>query len=179
MLALERQVAFWVAALAGLIALLWMLSTVLMPFIAGMALAYLLDPIARRAQRMGVPRAVSALVIVIVVIVLQVLDIMKVATIVGHQYEALANKLPDYVARLQSLISDSSDSWLRKVVGDQIPDAGKSISTLVSQASGFITSFLVSLWSGGRAVLSMLSLLFITPVEAFYRKCDRERVLVT
>ena len=97
MLALERQVAFWVAALAVLIALLWLLSTVLMPFIAGMALAYLLDPIARRAQRMGVPRAVSALVMVIVVIVLLVVAIMMIAPIVSHQYEALSIRLPDYV----------------------------------------------------------------------------------
>jgi predicted PurR-regulated permease PerM len=179
MLALERQVAFWVAALAVLIALLWLLSTVLMPFIAGMALAYLLDPIARRAQRMGVPRAVSALVMVIVVIVLLVVAIMMIAPIVSHQYEALSIRLPDYVARLQSLVSDSSDSWLRKVLGEQVPDAGKSVSTLVTQGSGFITRFLASLWSGGRAVLSMLSLLVITPVVAFYLLCDWEHVLVT
>jgi predicted PurR-regulated permease PerM len=179
MLALERQVAFWVAALAVLIALLWLLSTVLMPFIAGMALAYLLDPIARRAQRMGVPRAVSALVMVIVVIVLLVFAIMMVTPIVSHQYETLANRLPDYVARLQSLVSEPSDSWLRKIFGDQFPDAGKSVSTLVTQASSFITRFIVSLWAGGRAVLSMLSLLVITPVVAFYLLCDWERVLAT
>jgi len=179
MLAFERQVAFWVAALAVLIALLWLLSSVLMPFIAGMALAYLLDPIARRAQRLGIPRAVSALVMVIVVIVLMVFAVMTVAPVVSHQYEALSTRLPDYVARLQSLVSDPSDSWLRKIFGDQVPDAGKSISALVSQASGFITRFLVSLWSGGRAVLSMLSLLVITPVVAFYLLCDWERVVVT
>src|SRR6185436_18360434 len=113
MLALERQVAFWVAALAVLIAVLWLLSTVLMPFIAGMALAYLLDPIARRAQQLGIPRAASALVMVIVVIVLLVIAVMTVTPIVSHQYEALSTRLPDYVARLQSLVSDPGDSWLR------------------------------------------------------------------
>jgi predicted PurR-regulated permease PerM len=179
MLALERQVAFWFAALAVLIALLWLLSTVLMPFIAGMALAYLLDPIARRAQRMGVPRAASALVMVVVVIVLLVVAVMMVAPIVSHQYEALSLRLPDYIAKLQSLVSDSSDSWIRKLFGEQVPDAGRSVSTLVTQGSGFVTQFLASLWSGGRAVLSMLSLLVITPVVAFYLLCDWERVLVT
>jgi predicted PurR-regulated permease PerM len=179
MLALERQVAFWFAALAVLIALLWLLSTVLMPFIAGMALAYLLDPIARRAQRMGVPRAASALVMVVVVIVLLVVAVMMVAPIVSHQYEALSLRLPDYIAKLQSLVSDSSDSWIRKLFGEQVPDAGRSVSTLVTEGSGFVTQFLASLWSGGRAVLSMLSLLVITPVVAFYLLCDWERVLVT
>ncbi len=50
LMALERQVTFWVAALAVFVAVLWLLSDVLLPFVAGMALAYLLDPIARRAN---------------------------------------------------------------------------------------------------------------------------------
>ena len=49
-MALERQLVFWVAALAVFVAVLWLLSDVLLPFVAGMALAYLLDPIARRAE---------------------------------------------------------------------------------------------------------------------------------
>jgi predicted PurR-regulated permease PerM len=179
MLALERQVAFWVAALAVFIAVLWLLSTVLMPFIAGMVLAYLLNPIARRAQRLGVPRAISALVVVTLVIVLLVIAVMTVAPIVSHQYQALAIRLPEYVARLQSLIADPSDSWLGKIFGEQLPDAGKSVGTLVTQGSGFLTQFLASLWSGGRAVLSLLSLLVITPVVAFYLLCDWERMVVT
>ena len=55
-MALERQFVFWVAALAVFVAVLWLLSDVLLPFVAGMALAYLLDPIARRAERLGIGR---------------------------------------------------------------------------------------------------------------------------
>ena len=68
-MSLERQVIFWIAALAVFVAVLWLLSDVLLPFVAGMALAYLLDPVARRAERLGVGRAVSALTVVTLVIV--------------------------------------------------------------------------------------------------------------
>ena len=47
---------FWVAALAVFVAVLWLLSDILLPFVAGMALAYLLDPVARRAERLGISR---------------------------------------------------------------------------------------------------------------------------
>ena len=66
-MALERQVTFWGAALAVFVAVLWVLSDVLLPFVAGMALAYLLDPIARAVvtsdvipfpNPMGLPRLV-------------------------------------------------------------------------------------------------------------------------
>ena len=179
MIAFERQVTFWVAALAVLVALLWLLSEVLLPFVAGMALAYLLDPIARRAQRLGVPRAVSALVMVTLVIVLLVVAVMAAAPIVSQQYTALSSKLPGYVTKLQSIISDPSETWLGKMFGEQLPDASQSVSAVVSQGSGFVTRFISSIWSGGRAVLSMLSLLIITPVVAFYLLCDWERVVVT
>ena len=38
-MALERQVIFCVAALAVFVAVVWLLSGVLLPFVAGMALA--------------------------------------------------------------------------------------------------------------------------------------------
>ena len=47
---------FWVAALVISAALLWLLSPVLLPFIAGMVLAYLLDPVTRRVERTGLGR---------------------------------------------------------------------------------------------------------------------------
>ena len=39
----ERQIAFWLAALAVIVLLLWLLSEILLPFVAGVAIAYLLD----------------------------------------------------------------------------------------------------------------------------------------
>ena len=48
-----------------LVALLWLLNEVLLPFIAGMALAYLLDPLVKRVQRLGVNRAIAAVAVVV------------------------------------------------------------------------------------------------------------------
>ena len=45
---LQRQMMFWLAALAASILVLWLLSPILLPFIAGLALAYFLDPVADR-----------------------------------------------------------------------------------------------------------------------------------
>jgi predicted PurR-regulated permease PerM len=171
-MALERQVMFWVAALAVLIAILWLLSGILLPFVAGMALAYLLDPIARRAERLGIGRALSALIVVTLVILILVIVVMVVAPILADQFLDFIDKLPGYFTRLQKLVSDPSRPWLAKAFGGRLSDSGNSTSGLVAQASGYIGAFLASLWSGGRAVFSVLSLLVITPVVAFYLLCD-------
>jgi predicted PurR-regulated permease PerM len=49
----------------------------------------------------------------------------------------------------------------------------------VKQASGWITTFLKSLWSGGQALISVLSLVVVTPVVAFYLLYDWHRMIIT
>jgi predicted PurR-regulated permease PerM len=177
---LQRQVTFWVAALAVLVVLLWSLGDVLLPFVAGMVLAYLLDPLARRGEKLGISRGISALIVLTLAILLVVVGVMAVAPVLADQFAAFAKNLPRYVAKLQSLVSDPSRPWLTKIFGGgNLPDPGKSIETLVTQGSGFIAGFVTSLWSGGRAVFSVLSLLIVTPVVAFYLLCDWERLVRT
>jgi predicted PurR-regulated permease PerM len=179
-MALERQVTFWGAALAVFVAVLWVLSDVLLPFVAGMALAYLLDPIARRGERLGIGRAVSALTVLTLVIVAVVVAVMVVAPIISEQFTAFVDNLPGYLTKLQSIVADPSRPWLAKIFGGgNLSDPGKSDSGLVMQASGYIGTFLASVWSGSRAVFSVLSLLIITPVVAFYLLVDWEKVVAT
>ena len=56
---LQRQVRFWVAAFLVLIVVLWLLSPILLPFIAGLVLAYFLDPVADALERLGLQRLVA------------------------------------------------------------------------------------------------------------------------
>src|SRR3954464_13536713 len=106
MTALERQTIFWVAALAVLIAVLWLLSDVLLPFVAGMVLAYLLDPIARRAERLGIARPISALIILTIVIGAFVVVAMLVTPVLSQQLNAFVEAVPGYVTKLQTLVTD-------------------------------------------------------------------------
>jgi predicted PurR-regulated permease PerM len=178
-MALERQLIFWIVALAVFVALLWLLSDVLLPFVAGMVLAYLLDPIARRGERLGIGRAGSALIVLTLVIVAVVVVVMVAAPVISAQFVAFIDNLPGYLTKLQSIVSDPSRPWLAKVFGGNLSDPGKSAGGLVTQASGYIGAFLASVWSGGRAVFSVLSLLIITPVVAFYLLLDWEKVVST
>ena len=59
-----RQFAFWLVILGVLAAALWLLHDVLLPFVTGIALAYVLAPLADRAQRLGMNRTIVALLIV-------------------------------------------------------------------------------------------------------------------
>src|SRR5262249_35260281 len=147
---LERQVIFWLGALLVFAALLWLLSPVLLPFIAGMALAYLLDPLARFGERFGVSRGISALIVLTVVLVAVVVGALAAAPVIATQLAAFVDDLPGYIAKVQSILSDPSRPWLAKIFGGATPGGDSQSGGLVSQGLGFLTTFLTSLWSGGR-----------------------------
>jgi predicted PurR-regulated permease PerM len=53
------------------------------------------------------------------------------------------------------------------------------VGDLVKQATGGLVVFVRSLWSGGQALLSIFSLLVVTPVVAFYLIWDWNRMVTT
>jgi len=174
----ERQVVFWLAAFAIFVLLLWLLSEILLPFVAGLGIAYLLTPVTDRIERLGVNRLAAALSIITLVVMAIVLLILLVAPILGGQLTSFIDNIPGYVTRLQSLLSDPSRPWLQKVLGAGF-NADKSIGDLVTQGVGWLTAFLRSLWSGGRALVSLFSLVVVTPVVAFYLIYDWHRMIRT
>jgi predicted PurR-regulated permease PerM len=169
---------FWPAALAVFILLLWLLSDILLPFFAGFAIAYLLNPLIDCIERLGVSRLVAALLIIVLVVVALVLVILLVAPLLGGQLSSFLEKTPVYVSKLQSLLNDQSRPWMKKLMGAGF-DPEKSIGGLVGQGSAYFTTLLKSLWSGGRAVVSLLSLIVVTPVVAFYLIYDWHRMIAT
>jgi predicted PurR-regulated permease PerM len=175
-LTLTRQMTFWVLTLVIGVVLLWALREILLPFVAGMVLAYLLDPLANRLERMGVNRLAATLAIIGAVVLGFVLLILIFAPILFGQLGAFVDKLPGYVTRVQALAMDPNREWLRKLVGEGVGDA--QVSDLVKQGAGWITTFVRSLWSGGQALISIFSLVVVTPVVAFYLLYDWNRIVV-
>jgi predicted PurR-regulated permease PerM len=174
----ERQAAFWLAALVVVVLVLWLLSEILLPFVAGLAIAYLLTPLTDRIEKAGVNRLAAALMIITLVVLVLVYLILLVAPIIGGQLSSFIENIPGYVTRLQSLLSDPSRPWVQKLVGVGF-NADKSIGDLVTQGVGWLTAFLKSLWSGGRALVSLFSLVVVTPVVAFYLIYDWHRMIRT
>src|ERR1041384_6105181 len=76
---LRNQVLVWGGLLLMAVLLLWVFRSILLPFVVGMALAYLLNPIVNLLQRIRIPRSFgSALVLVLVIAVITGLVLMLV-----------------------------------------------------------------------------------------------------
>jgi len=176
-LSFRQHVLFWTAIFVFVVAAMWLLGEVLLPFVAGMVLAYLLNPLTNRVQALGMPRWIAALLIVTLVVLAFVLLILLIVPIIGAQLAAFIEDLPGYIKRLQALLTDPSRPWLSRLVGERFMGADKPAGELVAQGAALGTAFLAKVWSGGTAVVSIFSLLVITPIVAFYFIVDWPRII--
>ncbi|HVI29132.1 AI-2E family transporter [Hansschlegelia sp.] len=178
-MSLQRQALFWLGALVALAFFLYLFSGILLPFVAGLALAYLLDPLADRLEAVGLPRVAATIVILLSVLLVLVAAVILIAPLLGQQIVGLIQRLPETIARLQELLATQRQSWLGGVFNQGLSQLRDSLGTIVSQAVNWITAFLSSLWASGDAIMSVVSLLVVTPVVAFYMLIDWDRMVGT
>src|ERR1700730_10972325 len=115
---LQRPATLWIAALAAVLVLVVLLRDILLPFLAGIALAYLLDPVVGRLQRLGLNRTLAASAI-LSLFIFAVGGVAFVAVpMIGMEVADFIEKVPGYVGQLQALAADPSRPWLRKIIGE-------------------------------------------------------------
>jgi predicted PurR-regulated permease PerM len=173
----KRQIIFWVAALIAFGLFLYVFSSILLPFVVGMSLAYFLDPVADRLERLGLSRLLATLLILISFIVLFVLALMIFVPILISQFSDFADRLPGYVARLQELVASQNAEWIKRVMGVDSSVLKNGVGSLLSQGAGFLTGLLQSIWSSSKTLLDIGGLFVVTPVVAFYTLYDWDKMV--
>ncbi len=176
-MSLQRQVTFWAAIAVIFAVLLYLLSDVVMPFVAGMALAYFLDPVADRLERAGFGRLAATVTILFAFLLLFTAVLLLLVPVLGQQLAAFIERLPDYVTRLQGLLTQLAEGRLGRLVDENLEQLKEQLGGIVSQSAQWLATLLSSLWSGGQAVAGVLSLFIITPIVAFYLLYDWDRMV--
>jgi predicted PurR-regulated permease PerM len=173
----KRQIFFWVGALIAFGLFLYMFSSILLPFVVGMTLAYFLDPVADRLERLGLSRMVATLVILVSFIVIFVLALMIFVPILVSQFADFAVRLPGYIAQLQALIASQNAEWIKNVIGVDASVLKNGLGSLVSQGAGIVSTLLTSIWSSSKTLIDIGGLFVVTPVVAFYTLYDWDRMV--
>ncbi len=166
-LPVENQAKYWGIAAVILFLVLWLLGDVLLPFILGGALAYLLDPLADRLERVGLSRAMAVAVISLVTLLMIVLLFLLVIPTLVQQTRELIDIAPELFTRFQSWLTTrfpellDADSTVRRqllVIGDAIQARGAElVNRIVSSAF---------------SVISVVLLVVIVPVVTIYLLLD-------
>ncbi|HTZ78710.1 MAG TPA: AI-2E family transporter [Stellaceae bacterium] len=173
----QRNTSFWVGGLACFFLLLWLLSPILLPFVAGFAIAYFLDPLAERLVRIKVPRGLASFIVLLWFLLILVLIFLLLVPILQSQVLDLIGNTPQLIATArheaeslmqmaQERLSPEDLAKLRDAVGGKIAD-------VVGWAGGVLRDLLTR----GLALANLLSLVFVTPVVAFFLLRDWDRIV--
>jgi predicted PurR-regulated permease PerM len=186
---IEWQIGFWIGAFLLLVLLLWLFSGVLLPFAAAVALGYLLNPVVDRMERFGFNRLGATLLIMACFVLVLVSISILIGPVVWRQLVSFIEALPAYAVKLEELVSAAAARLGREYGGvlmDRLGlgnkaggDLASATNDLVAQAAQWAASFLKSLLTRGEALVSLISLLVVTPVVVFYMLLDWHKMIAT
>jgi len=168
----ERQVIFWLTAALALVLAIALLRDILLPFVAGIAIAYFLSPVADRLTSLGVNRVLASLVIVGAVALLVAVALVLLVPVVIAQAQQFAVALPGEIERLKSVL----ELWARERLGAsyvgfeaELQRASKGLAENWAGLAGWAAS---SIWTGSLAIFNFLALMLVTPLVVFYLLVD-------
>ena len=166
-LPINHQFRYWGIAAVVFLFVFWALGDVLLPFLVGGAIAYFLDPVADRLERMGFSRVTATAIISLVALMLVVLLVLAVIPTLVNQLTALVNAAPDIAKRLQGFLlerfPDLADST--STVRQTLAEIGAAIQARGAElAQGVLSSAL--------GVISIVLFIVVVPVVAFYLLLD-------
>src|SRR6185503_19757557 len=100
---------FWVAIAAVFLLTLWLLNNILLPFVVGIVVAYFLDPVVVRLQRLGMSRTWATTSVTILAVLITVGVAMAILPPLFSQLQSLILSFPDYTVKLAARIAPLID----------------------------------------------------------------------
>lgn len=167
-IATRNQLIFWGGATILLLLFVYAFGSVLLPFVLGVAIAYLLDPVVERLTRWKMPRAGAALTILGLFALFLLMVLALVLPVVTRELTQLATAMPTYAEKIWTLIIPYV-SWVQERLGQDDLDGLKeslrgNIDKLLTVGGGVAAG----LATGGQKVVGFVTTLALTPIVAYY-----------
>ncbi|MEE8258303.1 MAG: AI-2E family transporter, partial [Sphingomonadales bacterium] len=102
---MKKSWQIWLGVLALMI-FIYATRAILLPFIVGLAVAYLLDPLADRLEARKVPRWLAAASLLVLFFILASGALVAIFPLLKTQMTAFIQNLPDYIGAARPLFDD-------------------------------------------------------------------------
>lgn len=171
-LPIKTQIKYWGLAALVFLVLLWFLGDVILPFVLGGAIAYFLDPVADRLERMGLSRALSVVTITLVALMIFVIMALLVIPTLIEQAVALFDTVPQLAREFQDFLTATFPQ-----LGDGESTLRKSLDAVAETIQSRGGEFLQTALSSVSSLINVVLLFVIVPVVAFYLLYDWDRMV--
>lgn len=176
-MSLKNQITAWIVLLVIVGVMLWLFRGILLPFVLGITLAYLLNPIVDWLEKHGLHRGFAALVIMLVAVLLLITAFLLIVPLLLQQAFGLARNIPGYVEQLQGFIEamiPRLEQWLGP---ERLQELETGLEQMFADSIGMLTGFTGTLMQQSMSIINTIGIMIVTPVVAFYLLLDWERMV--
>ncbi len=164
----KQHVYFWLATMLGFFLAIWLLRSILLPFVLGVALAYFLDPLVTKMIGRRLGRTTCSIIVLVLFFGIFIAIGLLIIPLVAEQVAAFISQVPEYYERTAELVEPliiRASELIGTDAPDQLQQTGIEALEKIAQFAG---NAALGVLEGGASLVGLLSLLAITPLVAFY-----------
>ena len=173
----QQRAAAWIGGFLVFLAAVFVLRGVLLPFVAGMAVAYFLDPACDRLEKLGCSRALATTIITACFFALLVTVLIFVVPLLYAQIVAFAERVPAYLSALDEAAAPAMAFLQQFADGDDGLKLREAVGGYSADIVRWASQLLGRLLSGIDALVGLAALVVITPIVTFYLLRDWDRIV--
>lgn len=169
---------WWV--LIAAVAMLWLLfqlEAMLMPFIAGMILAYLADPLATRLQRLGLSRTLAVCCVFLIMVLILGVALLVLIPLAVQQIRQFGQLVPGIFEWVETVLAPQIRGWTGLDVASDLANVQETLAEHWQDAGGYLAQFLGQIGRSGMAFVTWVTYVALIPVVTFYLLLDWGRLL--
>lgn len=165
---ISKQSAFWAIAILVVFIFIWIFKSILTPFVLGIVIAYLLNPLVKGFSKKGIKRTTSSAIIISIFFIVTTVIVVLVAPIIAKESTDLIRAMPEYLDKIFKMIQPYT-LWLQERFGENyIADAKTFVKENMSKVLSVSGGLAGGLAAGGQALVGFATTLILTPLVAFY-----------
>ncbi|MGE0714466.1 MAG: AI-2E family transporter [Alphaproteobacteria bacterium] len=169
----------WLAILAATIVCLYLVREILLPFVVGLLVAYLLSPTVDRLARYGIPRWLGTTLVGSAFIVVVAVALVLAVPLLVDQTINLVERAPEIAGAAKNRLLQVSDAIRERLAPEEAAGVEAFIEKQLGNLATWLAGMAGDILGSGIALFNALSLLFITPVVGFYMLRDWHHIIAT
>lgn len=169
----RHQTLFWLAGFVGFLGFVYLFKAVLLPFVLGIAIAYLLNPLVVSFKRIKIARRPATMIILSIFFFCVAVFLALLLPVLYRQALGLAADIPGYVDTLWTLVEPYSHQAMQ-VAGfessalNNAGDLGALLKDHAGTAVNIVHRVLDGVAAGGQAIFGLISVMVFTPIVAYF-----------
>ena len=150
------------------------LGRMLAPVFAGIIIAYLLEAVVERLQKIGISRLVSVLLVFLLFLASLFFLLFGLVPMLTRQLTQFVQQIPNYISQGQELLLQLPQRYPQMVSEEQVQSLIGSVgSELATAGQQFLTWSLTSVGN----IVGLLVLLVLIPVLVFFILKDKDQLI--